>query len=40
MVGLSRELGFPFLAGSSLPCGHRMPALELPLGAAVGDSRR
>ena len=38
MVRLSKELGFPFLAGSSLPCGYRMPALELPLGTTVEEA--
>jgi hypothetical protein len=32
MVQASRNLGFVLLAGSSLPCGYRMPPLELPLG--------
>ncbi len=33
MVDTSRELGFPLLAGSSLPVTWRMPAVEMPLGA-------
>ena len=35
MVDLSRELKFPFLAGSSLPVTWRMPSVELPYGAEV-----
>jgi hypothetical protein len=38
MVEQSRELGFPFLAGSSIPCGYRMPAVDLPHGAEVEES--
>lgn len=38
MVQLSKELGFPLLAGSSLPCGYRMPELELPLGSTVVEA--
>jgi hypothetical protein len=37
MVELSRELGFPFLAGSSLPVTWRMPAVDLPYGAEVEE---
>ena len=33
MVDTSRELDFPFMAGSSLPVTWRMPAVEMPLGA-------
>ena len=46
MVDLSRELKFPFLAGSSLPVTWRMPSIEMPYGAeveemlCVGDRRR
>lgn len=32
MVDTSRELGFPLMAGSSLPVTWRMPAIEMPLG--------
>jgi len=38
MVALSRELRFPFLAGSSLPVTWRMPALEMPSGADVQEA--
>ena len=37
MVALSRELKFPFLAGSSLPVTWRMPALEMPSGADLQE---
>jgi hypothetical protein len=37
MVAQSKRLGFPFLAGSSLPCTWRMPAIDLPLGAEVEE---
>ena len=37
MVETSRELGFPFLAGSSLPVTWRMPAIDLPYGAEVEE---
>src|SRR6476660_1054095 len=33
MVETARALGFPFLAGSSLPVTWRMPAVDLPYGA-------
>lgn len=35
MVGDSRRLGFPFLAGSSLPVTWRLPDVELPLGSDI-----
>jgi len=38
MVEDSRRLGFPFLAGSSLPVTRRMPAVELPYGAELRES--
>jgi hypothetical protein len=38
MVAQSKRLGFPFLAGSSLPCTWRMPAIDLPLGAEVEEA--
>jgi len=38
MVELSRKLGFPLLAGSSLPVTRRLPAVDLPLGAVVEDA--
>lgn len=37
MVDWSRELRFPFLAGSSLPVTWRMPAIDLPYGAEVEE---
>lgn len=33
MVELSRELDFPFMAGSSLPVNYRYPEIEFPYGA-------
>ena len=37
MVAAAKELGFPFLAGSSLPVTYRLPPLELPLGCDIAD---
>lgn len=37
MVDISRELDFPFLAGSSLPVTWRMPSIDLPYGAEVEE---
>jgi hypothetical protein len=37
MVDVSQKLGFPFLAGSSLPVTWRMPALDMPYGAEVEE---
>src|SRR5947209_1342811 len=37
MVDTARKLGFPFLAGSSLPVTWRMPAIDLPHGADVEE---
>jgi hypothetical protein len=37
MVDTSRALGFPFLAGSSLPFTWRMPAVEMPHDAEVKE---
>jgi hypothetical protein len=37
MVDISRELGFPFLAGSSLPVTWRMPSIDMPYGAKVEE---
>ncbi len=37
MVEISRELRFPFLAGSSLPVTWRMPSIDLPYGAPVEE---
>jgi hypothetical protein len=38
MVEDSRELGFPFLAGSSLPVTWRMPSIDMPYGADVEEA--
>jgi len=38
MVEAARRLGFPFLAGSSLPVTWRIPALEIPLGTDLEES--
>ncbi|HVX67910.1 MAG TPA: hypothetical protein VHA11_14960 [Bryobacteraceae bacterium] len=38
MVEKSRELRFPFLAGSSLPVTWRTPSLEMPAGARVREA--
>ena len=35
MVAISRELDFPFMAGSSIPVMYREPEIEVPLGAPV-----
>jgi hypothetical protein len=37
MVEISRELKFPFLAGSSLPLTWRMPSIDMPYGAGVRE---
>jgi hypothetical protein len=37
MVATAREMGFPLLAGSSLPVTWRMPAVDLPYGAQVEE---
>jgi hypothetical protein len=37
MVETSRELKFPFLAGSSLPVTRRAPAIDMPYGAEVEE---
>ena len=37
MVETSRELGFPFMAGSSLPAAWRVPSVDLPFGAEVEE---
>jgi hypothetical protein len=37
MVETSRALGFPFLAGSSLPVTWRMPSIDMPYGAEVEE---
>lgn len=38
MVDTSRSMGFPFLAGSSLPVTWRMPSIDMPLGARVEEA--
>jgi hypothetical protein len=38
MVADSKRLGFPFLAGSSLPVTWRLPATEVPFGAPLRES--
>src|SRR4051794_10938068 len=38
MYDTSREMGFPFLAGSSLPVTWRTPSVEMPLGARISEA--
>jgi hypothetical protein len=38
MVADSKRLGFPFLAGSSLPVTWRLPAIDMPYDAALAES--
>ncbi len=38
MYAISRELGFPFMAGSSLPVTWRTPSMEMPLGASIREA--
>ena len=38
MVADSKRLGFPFLAGSSLPVTRRFPAVDVPLGTPLAES--
>ena len=38
MYDLSRELGFAFMAGSSLPVTYRIPAVDVPAGAGVSEA--
>ena len=38
MYDISRELGFAFMAGSSLPVTWRTPAVDMPLGARVEEA--
>jgi hypothetical protein len=38
MAATARQLGFPLMAGSSLPVTWRRPELELPLGTRVADA--
>ena len=37
MVDTSRELDFPFMAGSSVPVARRIPSIDMPLGAEVEE---
>lgn len=37
MYDISKELNFPFTAGSSLPVTWRMPAIDMPLGAEIEE---
>jgi len=37
MYDISQEMGFPFMAGSSLPVTWRTPSIEMPLGAPVTE---
>ena len=39
MYDTSRELNFPFMAGSSLPVTWRTPSIDMPLGAEVEEAR-
>jgi len=38
MVDVSRELNFPYLAGSSLPVTWRIPSVEMPYGAEIEEA--
>lgn len=38
MVDIARQMGFAFMAGSSLPVTWRTPSLDLPLGAIVQEA--
>ena len=38
MYDTSQELGFAFMAGSSLPVTSRVPAIDIPLGASVEEA--
>jgi hypothetical protein len=38
MYDTSRELGFAFMAGSSLPVTWRTPSVEMPLGSRIGEA--
>ncbi len=37
MVATSHAMGFPFLAGSSLPVTWRMPSIDMPLGSEIEE---
>lgn len=38
MYDTARKMGFPFMAGSSLPLTWRMPQVEMPLGAPIREA--
>ncbi|MFH1265764.1 MAG: hypothetical protein ABIK89_08545, partial [Planctomycetota bacterium] len=38
MVADAKRLGFPFLAGSSLPVTWRLPSIDMPFGAPLSES--
>jgi hypothetical protein len=38
MYDTSRKMGFPFMAGSSLPVTWRTPSIEMPLGAKIKEA--
>ena len=38
MVAASKRLGFPFLAGSSLPVTYRLPSSDMPLGCPIEEA--
>ncbi len=38
MYDTSREMGFPFMAGSSLPVTWRIPSVEMPLGSRIREA--
>lgn len=38
MYDTARKMGFPFMAGSSLPVTWRMPQIEMPLGAPIREA--
>lgn len=38
MVAASKEMGFPMLAGSSVPVTWRLPDVDIPLGAQIEDA--
>ena len=38
MVETARTMGFPFMAGSSLPVTWRLPAVDLPFGAELSEA--
>jgi hypothetical protein len=38
MVETSKRMGFPLMAGSSVPVAHRQPPLDMPLGAEVEEA--